>query len=192
MRKELLIFLITLQHAYIAGVRRKPACQRKRTQRHAPQDTHCFFFVSSLALTVTIVPKICSSPRPTRSSAQPVSANCVKGLASRCDLRVVLSSRECARTPSTRRRVRRLDGVEGASSTPPRRGPPVDCRTGATGRPPCRRRWIYLLLWGLWAARVAGRPPALLPLSRAPTAEWHVLARRALVPSVSAPVEATG
>ena len=29
------------------------------------------------------------------------------------------------------------------------------------------------------------RPPALLPLRRAPTAEWHVLARRASVPSVS-------
>ena len=52
---------------------------------------------------------------------------------------------EYARTPSTRRRVRLLDGVAGASSTPPRRGPPVDCRTGATGRPPCRRRWTYLL-----------------------------------------------
>jgi hypothetical protein len=38
---------------------------------------------------VTIVPKICSSPRPTRRSAHPVRANCVKGLASRCDLRVV-------------------------------------------------------------------------------------------------------
>ena len=32
-------------------------------------------------------------------------------------------------TPSTRRPVRRLDGVEGAPSTPRRRGPPVDCRT---------------------------------------------------------------
>ena len=32
-------------------------------------------------------------------------------------------------TPSTRRRVRLLGGVEGASSTPPRRGLPVDCRT---------------------------------------------------------------
>ena len=163
---------------------------RRRQRAPPPRPNHCFFFVSSLALTVTIVPKIWSKPRPTRSSAQPVRANCVKGLASRCDLRVVLSSRECAMTPSTRPRP--LDGVEGASSTPPRRGPPVDCRTVATGRPPCRRRWIYLLLWGLWAARVAGRPPALLPLSRAPTAEWHVLARRALVPSVSAPVVATG
>jgi hypothetical protein len=37
--------------------------------------------------------------------------------------------------------VRLLDGVvEGAASTPPRRGPPVDCRTVVTGRPPCRRR----------------------------------------------------
>ena len=95
-------------------------------------------------------------------------------------------------TPSTRRPVRRLDGVEGASSTPPRRGPPVDCRTGATGRPPCRRTWIYLLLWALAGAHVAGRPPALMPVRTQPTAEWHVLARRALVPSVSAPVVATG
>ena len=59
------------------------------TRRHAPQDTHCFFFVSSLAFTVTIVPKIWSKPRPTSSSAHPVRANCVKGLASRCDLRVI-------------------------------------------------------------------------------------------------------
>ena len=64
------------------------------TQAHMPEKTtaphqhHCFFFVSSRALTVTIVPKIWSKPRPTSSSAQPVRANCVKGLASRCDLRV--------------------------------------------------------------------------------------------------------
>ena len=80
----LLLFLITLRPSAAAF-----DAVEATTRRHAPQSNHCFFFVSSLALTVTIVPKICRSPRPTRSSAQPVRANCVKGLASRCDLRVL-------------------------------------------------------------------------------------------------------
>ena len=74
----LLLFLITLESTRPRG--------RESSDAPPPRSNHCFFFVSSLALTVTMVPKICNKPRPTRSRAQPVRANCVKGLAARCDL----------------------------------------------------------------------------------------------------------
>ena len=114
----------------------------KRQRDDAPHQSHCFFFVSSLALTVTIVPKICRSPRPTRSSAYPVRANCVKGLASRCDLRVVLSSQKYAFDATARATARRRGGCVLDAAGADRRliAAPI-----ATGRPPCRRRWIYLL-----------------------------------------------
>jgi hypothetical protein len=65
----------------------RPAAEKTPRRRH--HHNYCFFFVSSRAFTVTMVPKIWSKPRPTRRSAHPVSANCVKGLASRCDLCVL-------------------------------------------------------------------------------------------------------